>query len=157
MPNEIDPVAGKIAKHGWAVVNVDGDAEVPNYSYSVGLYETFRHPEVIVFGLATTICQQIINAIGEKVRTGTKFSANEVSKEVLEGYSCAFRAVAPAAEHAYMGVGIDHYGHTMPALHCIWPDKEGRFPWERGTTPDYRRLQPMLSDGPEPHTTVRPA
>jgi hypothetical protein len=156
MSDTTDPVASKIAQHGWAVVNVEGDTAQPAYSYSVGFTKAFDHPEVIVFGLPSDVLHQIINTIGRAVRSGRRFSENETSDEVLTGYVCAFRTVAPAAESTYMPAVFDFYGHEVPALHCIWPDREGHFPWERGTSAEYRMLQPMLSEGPEPFTHTRP-
>jgi hypothetical protein len=137
-------------------VNVEGDDAQPTYSYSVGLTKAFNHPEVIVFGLAPDVLQQIINNIGRAVQGGQQFSENETSNEVLSGYTCAFRQVATAAESRYMPAVAEYYGHGVPALHCIWPDREGRFPWQRGASAEYRKLQPMLSEGPEPFTHTRP-
>lgn len=151
-----DPVARKIGEHGWAVVNVEGDESEPGYAYSVGLYESFAHPEVIVFGLAPAVLRQIINVIGAEIRQGLRFSDTDTTNRVLTGYECAFRSVAPAAEDAYMGAVIDYYDGEVPALHCIWPDSAGRFPWDQGASADYRRLQPMLSEGPEPYSHTRP-
>ncbi len=156
MPNTTDPVTSKIEEHGWAVVNVDGDATLPAYSYSVGLYKTFSHPEVIVFRLEPAVRQQIINTIAQAVRGGRRFSENETTDQILIGHQCAFRLVAPAAEATYMGAALGYYGREVPALHCIWPDQAGRFPWERGTSADFRALQPMLSEGPEPYTHTNP-
>lgn len=151
-----DPVASKIDQHGWAVVNVEGDDSQPTYSYSVGLTKAFNHPEVIAFGLAPDVLQQIVNTIGREVKGGRQFSENETSDLVLTGYTCAFRKVAPAAESNYMPAVTEYYGHEVPALHCIWPDREGRFPWQRGTSAEYRKLQPMLAEGPEAFTHTRP-
>jgi len=38
--------------HGWHVIGVETDEEEPGFAYSIGLYHTFRHPEIIVFGLS---------------------------------------------------------------------------------------------------------
>jgi hypothetical protein len=138
-------------------VKVEPTEREPNYAYTVGLFKRFRHPEVIMFGLAPDVLHQILNGIGDRVRDGQRVSAPSVSSDILEGYECAFREVAPAARGAYMGAATEFYGHDdFPALHCIWPDREGRFPWDRGASVEFRRLQPMLSEGPEPYTHVRP-
>lgn len=151
-----DDIGQIIDDHGWAVIKVDGSDEEPNYAYSLGLFKNFSHPEVIVFGLAPDVLHQIVNVIGEEVRKGGRFSAPSVSTDVLEGYACAFRQVAPGAVHHYMNGGLTFYGHEFPAVHCIWPNRAGHFPWDAEADDSYRRLQPMLSDGPEPHTGIRP-
>lgn len=151
-----DNISAIIQAHGWAVVKVGSDDNQPNYAYSIGLFQTFGHAEVIVFGLAPNVLQGIINVIGEKVRGGDVITTPSISSDVLEGYACAFREVAPAAVRYYMGIGVRYYGGDFPAIHCIWPDRAGRFPWEMGVDDTCRRLQPMLSEGPEPYTHTRP-
>jgi hypothetical protein len=157
MNNGMVRLAKTIEAHGWAVVKIDPDAQEPGYAYSVGLYKTFDHPEIIVFGLDLDVLHRIVNAIGEEVKAGQRFEVTDADERVLDGYRCAFRQVAPAAEPAYMGILIGYYGHEVPALHCIWPDREGRFPWQAGTSSDFRQQQPMLSDGPEPFTQGHPS
>ena len=152
-----DAIAKKIAAHGWAVVNVPGDESLPAYAYSVGLQDSFAHPEVIVFGLDERALHGVVNAVGDAVRAGHRFADHDESDAVLDGYRCAFRAVTPAAVTTFMGKAVERREGEVAALHCLWPDREGRFPWQRGTSPEYRRLQPMLSDGPEPFTRARPA
>jgi hypothetical protein len=154
MNNGTERLRETIEAHGWAVVKIDADAQEPAYAYSVGLYKTFQHPEVIVFGLDLDVLHRMVNTIGEQVKQGQGFEVSDADDRVIEGYRCAFRQVAAAAEPAYMGILIAYYGHNVPALHCIWPDREGRFPWEVGTSLDFRQRQPMLSDGPEPFTHV---
>lgn len=152
----VDPVAQKIESHGWAVVKVAEDQSLPAYAYSVGLFERFGHPEVIAFGLDADKLQDIINGVGREVKAGAQFAHGVTSDAILHGYKCAFRAVDPAAERSYMGAAIRYYGKEVPAVHCIWPDREGRFPWDAGANSDYRRLQPMLGGGPERSTSERP-
>lgn len=156
MGSPIDPITSNVRSTGWAVVNVAGDDDFPAYAYSVGLYETFQHPEVIIFGLAQPVLHEVINAIGFRAREGVRLGITDTDENVLVGYRCAFRPVSNKAETMYMGLAVEYYGTQVPALHCIWPDKNGRFPWQSGTSPSFRRLQPMLSDGPEPWSRVRP-
>jgi hypothetical protein len=152
----MERVAEAIDACGWAVVRIDAEAQEPAYAYSVGLHSTFAHPEVIVFGLDLDVLHRIVNTIGEAVKTGERFEVGDADDRVLEGYRCAFREVAAAAESAYMGILISYCGHEVPALQCIWPDREGRFPWQVGVDAEFRERQPMLSEGPEPYTHSHP-
>ncbi|SRR6266700_4769535 len=149
-------ISQKVDEYGWAVVHVGASGDEPNYAYSVGLFEKFGHPEVIVFGLHPDVLQDMINRIGDEVKQGKSFAASTVSSDLLEGYPCAFRPVAAGAVRAYMGAGLRYYARDFPAVHCVWPDRQGRFPWDSGASADFRRLQPMLSEGPEASTRVRP-
>lgn len=44
-------VLDDVETHGWHVVKVMGDETGPGFGYSVGLWKTFRHPEIIIIGL----------------------------------------------------------------------------------------------------------
>src|SRR5260370_39470510 len=57
---------------GWHVIGVTGDDEGPGFAYTVGLHHSYRHPEIIVFGLDVPILWRIVNAIGEKVKQGER-------------------------------------------------------------------------------------
>ncbi|MES3035270.1 MAG: DUF4262 domain-containing protein [Gemmatimonadota bacterium] len=147
-----------VERHGWAVVKISEDERGPGFAYTVGLSRSFGHPEVLISGLDLVVLQEILNEIGAKIRDGATFSAGHGSDDVLEGYPVTFREIAPAAFGTYLGAGVRFYGDmTFAALHCIWPDKAGRFPWDAGVVEWVRWAQPALSDGPEATTFDRPA
>ena len=70
-------VVSDIEEFGWHVVMIPDDDEGPAFAYSIGLFKSFGHPEVILFGLDLGVMHQIINLIGEEVRLGRRFSDGE--------------------------------------------------------------------------------
>ncbi len=36
---------------GWFVIKVGAGESEPAFAYSIGFYENFKHPEIILFGL----------------------------------------------------------------------------------------------------------
>jgi uncharacterized protein DUF4262 len=44
-------VLSNIAEFGWHCLNVIEDDGHPPWSYTIGLYETWNHPELIVIGI----------------------------------------------------------------------------------------------------------
>jgi hypothetical protein len=40
-----------VQNHGWHVLKVMEDDRGPAFAYTVGLYHSFRHPELIIVGL----------------------------------------------------------------------------------------------------------
>ena len=38
----------------------------------------------------------------------------------------------------------DHGGDDFPVLQLLWPDRDGRYPWDPGYPPDMFPLQPLL-------------
>ncbi len=59
---------------------------------------------------------QIINAIGNEMRKGTKFEDWKESDGILEGYSCIFRQVD-------QGFYPDYLGYAMANVHQAQPDE----------------------------------
>ena len=45
-------ITGQIGRIGWAVQGVPGDEQWPSWAYSIGLWHTFRVPELALFGLS---------------------------------------------------------------------------------------------------------
>src|SRR5947209_11847293 len=76
---------GDVARHGWHVIGVEEDEEGPAFAYSIGLYRTFGHPEVIVLGLPVRVLHRIINAVGEEVRSGERFEHLDEPGAGLDG------------------------------------------------------------------------
>ncbi len=128
---------------------IAGDAEAPGFAYSFGLYEEFRHPEIIIFGLDSAIMHDIINNAGEQIQNGVRYRAGGVTGELLEGYNCAFRQVNPLQYRETCSWAVWFYGNSeFPVLQLFWPDKGNKFPWDEGFTGSPRNFQPDLSTPP---------
>jgi hypothetical protein len=56
-----------VKKFGWHVIKVAADDEGPAFAYSIGLYHSLQHPEIVTFGLDVTDMHRMINSIGEAV------------------------------------------------------------------------------------------
>src|SRR5687768_9010194 len=68
-----EKVLADVEEHGWHMIGIEADEEGPAFAYTIGLYETFGQPEVILFGLDTGIMFRLLNQIGEQVREGRRF------------------------------------------------------------------------------------
>ena len=152
MDSRTKALKADIAAHGWIVMKIEEDASGPGFAYSIGLYGAFGHPEVIIVGLPTDVAHQLINDLGRAVRDeGRRFAAGAVSDEFLEGYAVTFRAVPEYQYAAYLGHGCRVYEQQpFPVLQMIYPDRDGRWPWQDGVTESFRANQPVLADEPLP-------
>jgi hypothetical protein len=66
-----------LEKWGWFVTKVGaGDVE-PAFAYSMGLYENFHHPEIVVFGLNLDLMHRLINFACERIREGQKYEEGQ--------------------------------------------------------------------------------
>jgi len=117
------------------------------FAYSIGLFHTFRHPEIIIFGLAVKVLHAVINAIGEQVSKGSRFEHLDEAGEVLEGYNVCFRTVERKHYPEYLGYARWFYqGDDFPVLQCVWPDSQQRYPWHGNFSENLAGRQPLLSD-----------
>src|SRR5687768_3787065 len=101
-----------IDSYGCHVVLVPEDEEGPAFAYSIGLFETLSHPEVLVIGLGLDLMHRMINGVNERARTGERFEDGREYDGLLEGYRCAFRRVDSAFYDEYFGTAIRHYEHA---------------------------------------------
>ncbi len=49
-----------IESFGWHCVHVMAEGDLVEYAFTVGLFHSFKHPDLIVFGLPKTIAHQIL-------------------------------------------------------------------------------------------------
>ncbi|MBI3201310.1 MAG: DUF4262 domain-containing protein [Myxococcales bacterium] len=143
--NPDEKVVADVAEFGWHVIKVAADGTGPAFAFTIGLTKTFGHPEVIVFGLALDAMHSVLNNIGKLVREGRQFAHDVVTDELLEDYPCHFLHVPRSAYREFLGYAIWFYkGDTFDTVQCVWPDREGRYPWDAGVVEQVRRLQPLL-------------
>ena len=140
-----------VKEHGWHIVRVfrSADETGPEWAFSVGIFHTLLHPEIILFGLDLHTCARIINEIGAQVRAGKRFDRDgEFGDIFAEPVKCAFRPVAPKYFGDYVGFAQWFYqADPFPLLQCFWPDKEGRYTWSRECDKSVRGAQPLLFRG----------
>jgi hypothetical protein len=132
---------------GWHVIAVPEDEEGPAFAYSIGLHHSFGHPEVILFGLKIEVMFPVINGIGEQVKAGKHFDHLNEEGDILDGYNVIFRTVERKHYSEYFGYARWLYrGDDFPALQCVWPDAQSRYPWHPQFSPQLAQRQPVLSE-----------
>ncbi len=52
--------------HGWSVMGITQHGDLPGWAFAVGLWHTFRSPEVAMFGLDVPDTQLWFNDIGDQ-------------------------------------------------------------------------------------------
>jgi hypothetical protein len=132
---------------GWHVIMIPEDDEGPSFAYSIGLYRTFGHPEIIIFGLDLDLMNLMINLIGEEIRQGRRFADGESASGILEGYEVRFLHVVRRHYPEHFGYAHWYYkGDDFPALQCVWPDRQGLFPTDAGYAETLPVRQPLLAE-----------
>ena len=91
---------------------------------TIGLFENFGHPEVVIFGMNPQVRHSILNWIGKNVQEGNPFAAGREHDWVLEGHNCWSRDVQKLWYKDLFGWAIWFYGGTeFPMVQCLWPAK----------------------------------
>jgi hypothetical protein len=147
----IDEVEAFILHHvkvtGWSVQGVEAASEdEPAFAYTVGLYENYRQPEVIVFGLDVTLMQEILNDCGRRVKAGHGLPLDAPFPDVLEDHDVRFRVVRGKESYdKHLGYAIWFYrGHDFPVVQLVWPTRSGQWPDDPAAPEFLHKLQPLL-------------
>ncbi|WP_216328551.1 DUF4262 domain-containing protein [Deinococcus aestuarii] len=136
-----------IRTHGWYVLKVPADEEGPSFAFTVGLWANYGHPEIIMVGLDLDLMHLVLNIAGDEVKTGHQ------RFEDGRQYRNSWRATIALLSESRRSISKEYLGTAMwlyrqqpfAALQCVWPDKQGLYPWQNGFNPEWRDLQPVLN------------
>ena len=151
-PQELDSsdrrLVEDVATYGWHIIQVREDEKSPGWSYSVGLFDSYGHPEIIVAGLKPDLAAVVINECGRRIRSGAVIANEQRQLDLLNRVECEFRTVDPSWVQELMGFARWFYDTwEFPVLQCVYPDLENRFPWEEAYDSRFRERQPLLFSG----------
>lgn len=142
-------VLDDIAEHGCHIAVVDEPLLGPAYAYSVGLWHRFQQPEIVIVGLPAEVAEELIALVGEDAEAGKRHAEGAFSADLLHGYRVTFRSVPRSHLRGWLAAGVWAYeGDDFPVLQLVWPDKQGRYPWQPGVREGFAALQPLLASQP---------
>ena len=136
-----------IKEHGLSVIHVFHDKEdLPDFTYSAGLWHSYGHPEVLIIGLKRDLSGWIVNEIALRIRDfEEKFEADKSYDGFLEGFECKFLDVPKNHYREYISWDLWLYGgDEFPLLQCVWPSTSGVFPWDKEANDWLCNQQPVL-------------
>ena len=141
-------VLNDIARYGWHCVHIQAEGEFVEYSFTVGLFQTYKHPELIIFGLPYKVAHQILTTAAEAARAGVPLDLSNPTDALLNGYSCCFGEVPKTQYHEHVGYARWYYeGNGFPLYQIIWPSRSGQFPWHPLATDAFKLSQPVIAFG----------
>ncbi len=141
-----DKVTADVSAYGWHVVLVAASDTAPDIAYTVGLSASFDHPEVAVLGLPSPKAHMLLNEVGAAVRGGSKFGPDDRVTDLIVGLEVAFRPFPKEQYFQYLGLARKFYRDDgFDAIQLVWPDAQGRFPWDSGVAEDARLNQVVAS------------
>lgn len=138
-------VLDDIQKFGWHCMHVFGDEEHEPFSYTIGLFQTYGQPELLIYGLPREVAHAVLTIAAEAAAKDKPFDLNEPTYEFLEGYACVFVPVPLAEYPEHVGFARWYYeGDKFPVQQIVWPSKSRHFPWHANATDAFRSKQPVL-------------
>jgi hypothetical protein len=132
-----------IAAAGWAVVAVSG--ETP-YAFTIGVWHSYELPELAMFGLREQDMQIWLNACVKLLRDRpTQVRDGEEFDGVLDRFPVQVRGVDPSWHRSLFAAMCAYYGTLeTPVRQLVWPDRDGRWPWDPAATATCRERQPQV-------------
>ena len=141
-----------IKNYGLHIIYVFEDEAYPGFAYSIGLYENYLHPEIIIIGLKAEVSKVLLNNMAYDIKHGKNYNAGAFYEEVLDDYLCYFGEVPKSEYREHVGWALWFYkGTNFLLLQCVYPTVSGKFPWEKDFPEDARFFCPMLTPSPKEH------
>ena len=126
-----EKIKADVTKYGWHVGLFEADDGNPSFAYTIGLWKTYKHPEIICFGLSTDILSKVLNDAGNIVKGGEVIELEKDNHDIFEGVPAQFISVDQNRIADFFGYGMWFYDYQdFPAIQMIWPDKNGKLPWD---------------------------
>ena len=134
-----------VEKFGLQVIMVNPTDYSPSFAYSIGLYKTYNHPEIICFGLPKDLAHGVINDIAELIKDGEQISPSKNYDNIFKNSRAEFLMVDERNIEDYFAAAINFYQTTkFPTLQLIWTDRNDKFPWEENFEEKFLYDQPLL-------------
>lgn len=137
-------IEGKVKRAGYAVVAVIGDQANPTFAYTIGLSETYSHPEIITIGLPARTAHHLISRVVDVLEDGGCVPLDGRMAEIASGFDMFFAAVKSDRVQDRMLACVSRYGEDFPVMQMVWPDKNNVFAWEDGYDISEYAGQPIL-------------
>jgi hypothetical protein len=141
-----------VENYGLHIVYVFEDEENPGFGYTVGLYENYLHPEIIIVGLEQEVAHVLLNNLAFDIKNGKNFTAGAFHEDVIENFLCYFGEVPKSEYKEHVGWAIWFYeGYDFPLVQCVYPTVDGKFPWHKNFPEEARFFCPLLIKPPPEH------
>ena len=128
-----------IAEVGWAVVAVDAEQA---HAFTVGLWHSFDLPELVMFGLEPSDMQIWLNDTVRVLRERGDVPDDEPFEGVLDQFPVLLRPLDQSWKAPLLGAMCNYYGSVdVPVRQVVWPDREGRWPWDDRATATCKERQ----------------
>lgn len=126
----------EVAEKGFSVVHQPGSC------YTVGLWKTHQHPELILFGLPAERGQKLL----QQAVAHLPLQLQQETAKLTDEYNLLPTLVKLEHHREFLSYNRWFYrGDHFQAWQLTWPDPDHRFPDDPQHREKFRLLQPSLS------------
>lgn len=136
-----------IERSGFAIVPIiPVEKNHPVVAYTVGLVQSFGHPEFVLSGLDIETMGGFFHDLVGRIKDGERFESGQKVEKVANN-PLRLQSVGPKSRQEYLKVCCKIYGgaENFEALQALWPDPQGIFPQEKGFDAHFVPYQPQMT------------
>jgi hypothetical protein len=112
------------------------------FVFTIGLWHTFRRPEVVMFGLHRTDMNGWLKKYVKLSAHRARPVEGELIENVLHGFPIQVRLVDRSWNDALFGTLYRFYQGVIPPVEqLVWPDRKGLWPWDDRATESCRKRE----------------
>ena len=149
-----------ILEHGCQVIAVEAGPRSLDFSYSVGLFLNFSHPEILIMGVSSQSCHKAINQICREAAGGRAVREGDERTELFDvPRPVKFVPVDKQRYFDYLGYAAWFYRsllyrvsppmeHKFPVLQGLWADKNLLYPDNPRCDENVRKVQTLIPQPP---------
>jgi hypothetical protein len=117
------------------------------------LTETVAHPEFMLMGFDPNLSMGVLNAAGQRVKTGIRFTDRSMDDKVIDRFPVWFRSVPMPEGRRWARLAAERcQSRPLELLQMFLPDQLGRFPWDADCSASFVLLQGRLLESmTKPH------
>ena len=125
-------------------VSPEPDEALSPFTYSIGLWYNFHHPEIVCIGLPNQVAGALINDYAKNVAEGNPpLLDTAITGMLANDYQLQFKSCGDIAKTAYTCWASWFNGSVdYDVIQLVWQDQQYRWPWEVEFHP--RAAQPLL-------------
>jgi hypothetical protein len=134
-----------LSKKGYFIALFEAEEDEPAFAYTIGLYDNYEHPEIVIFGLDLETMTIMLSDACERVKLEETFVVKQDYEDFLEGYKLTFQHANVDEYKGLFSYGIDNnQGVEFPMIQMIWPDQKHNYPWDDDFDENLLPRQPLL-------------
>ena len=142
-----DKIAWVVETNGWCAEPVAAmeDPPTPGYTYTIGFETSYDHPGVVIFGARPVVARGLSGMRAVHVDAGGVIP-DGMFVGLLDNDLPAAMLPVDMEEHAALFAGATRFHGRDDYRVCqfVWPDRNGKMPWDEGYDNRLRLAQPVI-------------